>query len=310
MIESMIEVRNLTKRYGPILAVDQLSFTVRPGHVTGFLGPNGAGKSTTIRVALGLDAPTAGEVLMEGSRYARLSHPMSEVGALLEANGLESGRSAFDHLRWLARSHRITTSRIWVLLEEVGLAGVAHRRIATFSLGMRQRLGIAAALLGNPGILLFDEPVNGLDPAGVRWIRELLRKLAAEGRTVFVSSHLMGEMALTAERLIIINRGHLLADTSVAELESRYSKGVIAKSPRAADLARAVERAGGTVETDTTGRLQISRLDVSAIGAIAAESQIPLLELVEREASLEDAYMHLTGASADDRAQTSGERGR
>ena len=305
MIAPMIEVRNLTKRYGPILAVDQLSFAVRPGHVTGFLGPNGAGKSTTIRVALGLDAPTEGEVLVGGSRYARLRHPMSQVGALLEANAMESGRSAFDHLLWLARSHRIATTRIRALLEEVGLAGVARRRIATFSLGMRQRLGIASALLGDPGILLFDEPVNGLDPAGVRWIRELLRSLAAEGRTIFVSSHLMGEMALTADRLIIISRGRLLADTTVAELESRYSKGVVAKSPRSADLARAVERAGGKVVTDSTGLLQISGLDVSAVGAVAAESQIPLLELVEREASLEEAYMNLTAASADDHTQTS-----
>ena len=301
----MIEVRNLTKRYGPILAVDQLSFAVRPGHVTGFLGPNGAGKSTTIRVALGLDAPTGGEVLLGGSRYARLRHPMSQVGAILDANAMESGRSAFDHLRWLARSHRIAISRIRALLEEVGLAGVAQHRIATFSLGMRQRLGIAGALLGDPGILLFDEPVNGLDPAGVRWIRELLRSLAAEGRTVLVSSHLMGEMALTAERLIVISRGRLLADTSVAELESRYSKGVVARSPRGADLARALERAGGKVVTDSTGLLQISGLDISAIGAVAAESQIPLLELVEREASLEEAYMNLTAASPDDHAQTS-----
>ena len=305
MIEAMIEVRNLTKRYGPILAVDQLSFAVRPGHVTGFLGPNGAGKSTTIRVALGLDAPTGGEVLLGGSRYARLRHPMSQVGAILDANAMESGRSAFDHLRWLARSHRIAISRIRALLEEVGLAGVARQRIATFSLGMRQRLGIASALLGDPGILLFDEPVNGLDPAGVRWIRELLRSLAAEGRTVLVSSHLMGEMALTAERLIVISRGRLLADTSVAELESRYSKGVVARSPRGADLARALERAGGKVVTDSTGLLQISGLDISAIGAVAAESQIPLLELVEREASLEEAYMNLTAASPDDHAQTS-----
>nr|WP_084965532.1 ATP-binding cassette domain-containing protein [Thermoactinospora rubra] len=214
----MIEVRELTKRYGGTTAVDGLSFRVRPGLVTGFLGPNGAGKSTTMRLILGLAAPTSGEALVNGVRYASLRRPLHEVGALLDATAVHGGRSAHDHLLALAASNGIGAARVAEVLARVGLSGVARKRIGGFSLGMKQRLGIAAALLGDPGVLLFDEPVNGLDPDGVRWIRELLRGLAAEGRTVLLSSHLMSEMALTADHLIVIGRGRLLADTSMADL--------------------------------------------------------------------------------------------
>ncbi|MFJ8579823.1 ABC transporter ATP-binding protein [Micromonospora sp. NPDC093277] len=214
----MIEVNELTKRYRRGVAVDGLSFTVRPGVVTGFLGPNGAGKTTTMRVLLGLAAPTSGEALVGGRAYASMRHPLREVGALLDANAVHPGRSAVDHLRWLAKTNGIGAARTSSVLAQVGLAGVARSRVGDFSLGMRQRLGIAAALLGDPGVLILDEPVNGLDPQGVRWIRELMRALAAEGRTVLVSSHLMSEMELTADRLIVIGRGRLIADTTVGEL--------------------------------------------------------------------------------------------
>jgi ABC-2 type transport system ATP-binding protein len=217
----MIEVRGLTKRYGPTVAVDGLSFDVRPGRVTGFLGPNGSGKSTTMRMILGLDAPDAGRALIGGRRYRDLRWPLCEVGALLEAKGFHPGRSARAHLAALAASNRIPPARVEEVLDVVGLAGAARRRAGRFSLGMAQRLGIAAALLGDPGVLLLDEPVNGLDPEGIRWIRELLKSLAAQGRVVFFSSHLISETALTAEHLVVIGQGRLLADTSVAELSAR-----------------------------------------------------------------------------------------
>ncbi len=222
MVWGVIELRRLTKRYGRTPAVDELSLRVEPGHVTGFLGPNGAGKSTTMRLILGLDHPTSGEALVNGRRYARLPRPMLEVGSLLDAGAVHGGRSAYNHLRWMARTNGIGERRVTEVLEEVGLAGVARKRVGEFSLGMKQRLGIAAALLGDPGILMFDEPVNGLDPDGVRWIRELMRALAAQGRTVLLSSHLMSEMALTADRIVIIGRGKLITESSVAELTSRY----------------------------------------------------------------------------------------
>jgi ABC-2 type transport system ATP-binding protein len=214
----VIEVNELTKRYRDAAAVDRLSFTVKPGMVTGFLGPNGAGKTTTMRVLLGLVAPTSGEALVNGRRYTAIDRPLHEVGALLDAGDVHPGRSAINHLRWLARTNGITAARITTTLEQVGLAGAARKRVGGFSLGMRQRLGIAAALLGDPGVLVLDEPVNGLDPQGMRWLRGLLRSLATEGRTVFLSSHLMSEMELIADRLIIIGRGRLLADTTVGEL--------------------------------------------------------------------------------------------
>jgi ABC-2 type transport system ATP-binding protein len=304
----VIELRGLSKRYGPTLAVDDLSFTVRPGAVTGFLGPNGAGKSTTMRLALGLDRPTAGEALVAGRPYARLPRPMGQVGALLDATAVDGGRSAVDHLRWLARTHRIGDGRVGSLLEQAGLGGVARRRISTYSLGMKQRLGIAAALLGDPPILVFDEPVNGLDPDGVRWVRELFRSLAAEGRTVFVSSHLMSEMSITAQRLVIIARGRLVADTTVEALAAEHQQGVVVRSARDAELVAAVATAGGRTNAEPGGGLLVTGLDAAAVGAIAAERSIPLSELHTRQASLEDAYLTLTADGAQFRARPEGER--
>jgi ABC-2 type transport system ATP-binding protein len=294
----MIEVRELTKRYGVAVAVDDLSFTVEPGSVTGFLGPNGAGKSTTMRVLLGLDAPTSGAALVNGRRYAQLRHPMREVGALLEATAVHGGRTALNHLRWMAASNRIPAARVVSTLEQVGLAGVARKRIRGFSLGMKQRLGIAAALLGDPAVLLFDEPVNGLDPDGVRWIRELLRGLAAEGRTVLVSSHLMSEMALTADRLVVIGRGRLIADTSVRELADRFRQGVYVRTPRVAEFTAALKAAGAQLVDEPPGLL-VTGADVAEIGELAARDGIPLYEVTPRSATLEEAYLELTAGSVD-----------
>ncbi|MFC4536031.1 ABC transporter ATP-binding protein [Sphaerisporangium dianthi] len=295
----MIEVRELTKRYGRALAVDRLSFEVRPGEVTGFLGPNGAGKSTTMRVVLGLAAPTSGAALVGGRPYTSLRRPARQVGALLDAGALHPGRSALSHLRWLARENGIGDARVAQVLEQAGLAGVARRRAGGFSLGMKQRLGIAAALLGDPGILLFDEPVNGLDPDGVRWIRELMREMAAEGRTILLSSHLMSEMELTADRLIIIGRGRLIADTSVRELADRFGQGVLVRSPRAADLAEVLTGAGAAVASGPAGCLSVSGLEVSDIGDLAARHGIAVHEMSPRGASLEEAYLRLTAGSGD-----------
>ncbi|MEV4379203.1 ATP-binding cassette domain-containing protein [Streptosporangium sp. NPDC049644] len=298
----MIEIMRLTKRYGEKTVLDELSFQVKPGLVTGFLGPNGAGKSTTMRVLLGLDAPTSGQGLVNGRRYATMRRPMREVGALLDANAVHGGRSALDHLRCLARGNRIGLSRVTDVLEQVGLAGVARRRVGGFSLGMRQRLGTAAALLGDPGVLMFDEPVNGLDPEGVRWIRRLMRSLAAEGRTVLLSSHLMSEMELTADRLVIIGRGRLVTETTVGELAARHDRGVLVRSPRAAELTGVLEAAGATVETEPDGGLVVRGLDVAAIGDLAAGGGLALHEVTPRSASLEEAYMELTADSVEYRA--------
>ncbi len=296
----MLEMRGLTKRYGATLAVDDLSVTVRPGFVTGFLGPNGAGKTTTLRLALGLAEPTSGGALIGGRPYRRIARPLCEVGALLDAGAVEGGRSAADHLGWLARSHRIGQGRVRSLLEQVGLGGVARHPVATYSLGMKQRLGIAAALLGDPALLLLDEPVNGLDPDGVRWLRELLRSLALEGRTVLLSSHLMSEMAITADRLIVIGRGRLIADTAVAELADRYSKGVTVRSSRAGELSSALEHAGGIVTSRHDAQhLHVTGIDAASVGVIAAGLGIPLLELTARSASLEDAYLELTADATE-----------
>ncbi|GAA1530955.1 ATP-binding cassette domain-containing protein [Actinomadura kijaniata] len=298
----MIEVRELTKRYGGTAALDGLSFEVRPGTVTGFLGPNGSGKSTCMRVLLGLAAADSGAALVNGRRYRELERPLHEVGALLDASAGHGDRTARDHLRCLARTHGIGDRRVTGLLERVGLAGVARRRIGGFSLGMRQRLGIAAALLGDPGVLLLDEPVNGLDPDGIRWIRELMRALAAEGRTVLVSSHLMGEMALTADRLVVVGRGRLIADTSVAELERRFRRGVLVRTPRAAELAAALAEAGATVSTEDGG-IAVHGSTAEEIGELAAARGIPLYEVATRSASLEEAYMELTADSVAHRAE-------
>ncbi|MBN6041306.1 ABC transporter ATP-binding protein [Amycolatopsis sp. 195334CR] len=298
----MIEVRELSKRYGRATAVDDLTFTVRPGGVTGFLGPNGAGKSTTMRIILGLDAPDAGEALVGGRRYATLRRPMFEVGALLDANAVHGGRSAYDHLLALALTNGIGPGRVREVLEQVGLADVARKRAGKFSLGMKQRLGLAAALLGDPAVLLLDEPVNGLDPDGVRWIRELLRSLAAEGRTVLVSSHLMSEMALTADRLIVIGRGRLIADTSVRELEERFQRGVFVRSPRAVELSDALRGAGAEVVAESNEALSVHGMGVDSIGELAAARGIPVYEVMPRSASLEEAYLELTADSVDYRA--------
>ncbi|MEV4459583.1 ATP-binding cassette domain-containing protein [Microbispora sp. NPDC049633] len=288
----MIEVRELTKRFGRTVAVDGLTFHVKPGRVTGFLGPNGAGKSTTMRMVLGLDRPASGEALVGGRRYDRLRHPMREVGALLDAGAVQGGRTPLGHLSWMARANRIGRDRVVSVIEQVGLAGVARKRIGGFSLGMRQRLGIAAALLGDPGVLLLDEPVNGLDPDGVRWIRELLRGLAAEGRTVLLSSHLMSEMELTADHLVVIGRGRLITDTSMRELTA--VRDVFVRSSRAADLATALSAAGGTVAAEGGGGLSVRGLDPVEIGDLAARHAIPLHEVTPRGASLEETYMRLT----------------
>ncbi|TDQ46151.1 ABC transporter ATP-binding protein [Actinorugispora endophytica] len=301
----MIEVKELSKRYGGTSAVDGLSFSVGPGRVTGFLGPNGAGKTTTMRVLLGLDAPTSGEALVDGLRYARIRRPMLRVGALLDAGALHGGRSAFDHLLCLARTNGIGARRVAEVLEQVGLAGVARKRAGGFSLGMKQRLGIAAALLGDPGVLLFDEPVNGLDPDGVRWIRELMRSLAAEGRTVLLSSHLMSEMELTADRLVVIGRGRLICDTTVRDLAARFDRGVLVRSPRAAELAEVLTGAGAAVAPDPSGGLAVTGVDVSVIGDLAARHALPIHEATPRSASLEEAYMELTAGSVEHRAHGS-----
>ena len=297
----MIEVDRLSKRFGPVKAVDDLSFAVRPGRVTGFLGPNGAGKTTTMRVILGLDAPTAGRALVGGRRYDGLIRPLREVGSLLDATALHAGRTAHAHLQSIAQSNGISGRRVTEVLQLTGLEGVARRRTGGFSLGMKQRLGIAAAMLGDPPVLMFDEPVNGLDPEGIHWIRGFFRELAADGRTVLVSSHLMSEMAQTADHLVIIGRGRLLADLPTAELTGAR-RDVLLRSPRAAELAGLITAAGGTVTPQDDGALVVVGLDAAAIGDLAAGHGIAVHALVPRQASLEDAYLDLTGESTDFRA--------
>ena len=299
-----IEVDGLTKRYGPVTALDDLSFTVRPGHVTGFLGPNGAGKTTTMRIILGLAAPTSGRALVGGRRYDALIRPLLQVGSLLDATALHGGRTARTHLASVARSNGIGRPRVTEVLRLTGLEAVANRRVKGYSLGMKQRLGIAAALLGDPPVLMFDEPVNGLDPEGVRWIRGFFRELAGQGRTVLVSSHLMSEMALTADHLIIIGRGRLLADLPTAQLISSSGRGdVLVRSPRTAELAGLLAARGGTVARLQDGAMAVTGLDASAIGDLAAARGIALHALVPRQASLEDAYLDLTGESTDYRGE-------
>ena len=299
----MIEAQALTKRYGEKIAVDDLTFTVKPGVVTGFLGPNGAGKSTTIRMIMGLDAPTSGNVTVNGKHYAEHTAPLREVGALLEARAVHTGRSAYNHLLALALTHGIPRRRVEEVIDLVGLQGVAHKRAGGFSLGMGQRLGIAAALLGDPATLVLDEPVNGLDPQGILWIRTLLRGLAEEGRTVFVSSHLMSEMALTAEHLIVVGKGKLIADTSVREFTEAASINTVrVRSPRAAqlrDLLAGVEVAVTSVEENL---LEVTGISSTEIGLIACEHQVPLEELTPVKASLEQAFMELTEDSVEYRA--------
>ncbi|MDQ6852704.1 MAG: ATP-binding cassette domain-containing protein [Actinomycetota bacterium] len=298
----MIEVRELTKRYGSTVAVDGLSFDVRPGRVTGFLGPNGAGKSTTMRVIVGLDSPTSGAATINGSPYRQRRFPLHEVGALLDAQALPPGRSAAHHLLSIAQSNRIGPRRVQDVLELVGLSDVAGRRVGPFSLGMKQRLGIAAVLLGDPEVLLFDEPVTGLDPEGIVWIRNLFHRLADEGRTVFVSSHLMSEMAQTARYLVVIGRGKLIAEGSLDEILATAGSTVRVGSPRAEDLVRVLTSEGATVRTDD-GALSVSGLDAARIGDLAAQHQIALHELTPQRASLEEVFFDLTKESVDYRAE-------
>ncbi|MDH6117432.1 ABC-2 type transport system ATP-binding protein [Kitasatospora sp. GAS204A] len=297
----MIEINELTKRYGGTTAVNGLTFTVRPGHVTGFLGPNGAGKSTTLRLLLGLNAPTSGTATVNGRPFAGNPRGLRQVGALLDAGDVHGGRSARAHLTALAQSNRIPRGRVDEVLREVGLGSAANRRIGGFSLGMRQRLGIAAALLGDPPVLLFDEPFNGLDPEGVLWVRGLCRRLAAEGRTVFVSSHLMSEMQSTADRLIVIGRGALLADASIAEFAARgTAPGVAVRTPEADALTALLTAAGAVVRPDGgPDQLTITGLDAERVGELAFQHRIRLTELVTRTASLEQAFMELTADSVE-----------
>jgi ABC-2 type transport system ATP-binding protein len=296
----MIEARGLTKRFGAATAVDDLSFAVRPGAVTGFLGPNGAGKSTTMRMVLGLDRPTAGEVRIAGKRYAELAQPLRTVGALLDAKWVHPNRSARSHLRWLAAAGRIPASRVDEVLDAVGLSGVAGKRAGTFSLGMSQRLGIAGALLGDPQVLLFDEPVNGLDPEGIRWIRTFLQRLAAEGRTVFVSSHLLSEMAVTASELVVIGRGRLVAQGPVQQfVDGASSSGVLVRSPQGEALAQVLRRRGMTAVPGDGGRLRVTGATVEAVGELAAQHGFVLHELTQRTASLEEAFMERTGRDVE-----------
>jgi len=291
----MIEAQNLTKRYGETTAVSDLTFTVKPGIVTGFLGPNGSGKSTTMRLILGLDAPSQGEVKVNGKRYAEFPAPLHEVGALLEARSVHTGRSAHNHLLALAQTHGIPRRRVDELIELVGLESVGKKRAGQFSLGMGQRLGIASALLGDPEVVMLDEPVNGLDPDGIRWIRDLMKTLAAEGRTVFLSSHLMSEMALTADHLIVIGRGRLIADVSVDEFIRRHSRNIVlVRSPQATQLAELIAGPDVTTEAVEPGSLEIEGLTSEQIGSTAAANEIVLYELAPRQASLEEAFMVLT----------------
>ncbi|MDV6273815.1 ATP-binding cassette domain-containing protein [Rhodococcus erythropolis] len=295
----MIELRGLTKVYGPTKAVDDLSFTVKPGIVTGFLGPNGAGKSTTMRMILGLDQPTSGAALIDGKPYRELKTPLRTVGALLDAKWVHPNRSARAHLQWMAASNGIPKSRVDEVLGLVGLSEVAGKKAGGFSLGMSQRLGLAGALLGDPKVLLFDEPVNGLDPEGIVWIRKFMQRLAAEGRTVLVSSHLLSEMALTAEQLVVIGRGRLISDSTVAEFVDRSSESTVrVRSPQLDALHAALTAQGLTVREDHSGSepvLVVVDSSTDVIGGVAGSQGIVLYELASVQGSLEDAFMKLTG---------------
>jgi ABC-2 type transport system ATP-binding protein len=305
----VIDVAHLTKRYGDKLAVDDLSFQVRPGTITGFLGPNGAGKSTTMRMMVGLDAPTGGAVTIDGRAYRDLPAPLHEVGTMLEARAIHTGRSAYHHLLAMAQTAGIPASRVDEVIELVGLAAVARQRVGSFSLGMGQRLGLASALLGDPGTVVLDEPANGLDPEGILWIRNLLKGLAREGRTVFLSSHLMSEIAVTADHVIVIGRGRLVVDASVAEVVARASVGaaVLVRAAQAEALARALSAPGVTVDRVGTDTLEVHGLSSREIGEAAVRERVVLDELTPRQASLEEAFMALTGETVEYRTRSAGE---
>ncbi len=299
-VPGLIEARELTKRFGDKVAVDHLSFAVEPGRVTGFLGPNGAGKSTTMRLITGLDRADGGTATIGGLNYSQLTKPLSTVGALLEARSLHPGRSARNHLLFLAQTQDFPARRADEVLDLVGLRDVAGKRVGGFSLGMTQRLGMAAAMLGNPPVLLLDEPSNGLDPEGIRWVRNFMRQLAAEGRTVFVSSHLMSEMAVTADHLVVIGRGALIADCSTEEFVQRSSeRSVIVRTPDAARLRELITDEGGTVHQDGDGGMVVTGLPAPRIGELAASASLVLHELTPRLPSLEEAFMELTAGSVE-----------
>src|SRR5215471_15081546 len=300
----MIEAKGLTKRYGETVAVDNLSFSVEPGRITRILGPNGAGKTTTMRLILGLDRPTSGTVTVNGRPFGQLAWPMREVGALLDAKAVHGGRSAYNHLLCVAQTNSLPRRRIGEVLELVGLTEVAKKRSKGFSLGMGQRLGIAAALLGDPQILMFDEPVNGLDPEGILWIRNLMKALAAEGRTIFVSSHLMSEMENTADHLLVIGRGRLIADCSLAEfIEANSVPSVRVRTPEPDALIRVLLAAGGSTMPGADGAIVVQGMPVNQIGDLAFDNQIRLHELAPAQASLEEAFMELTADSVEFRAR-------
>ncbi|HTR69965.1 MAG TPA: ATP-binding cassette domain-containing protein [Mycobacteriales bacterium] len=303
----MIEARGLTKRYGDTIAVNDLSFTIQPGKVTGFLGPNGAGKSTTMRLILGLDSASSGSVTVNGTPYPAHHRPLTEVGALLEARAIHNGRTAYNHLLAIAQSNHIPRTRIDEVIDLVGLTAVARKRAGGFSLGMGQRLGIATALLGDPSVLILDEPVNGLDPEGILWVRNLLKYLAGQGKTIFVSSHLMTEMSMTADHLIVIGRGKLIADAPTHEV-IQLSSGthVLVRSPEASRLAELVTAAGGTVEPGADGALSVTGMSTENVGELAAANQVVLHELTLSGASLEEAFMELTDQAVDFRAPGAG----
>lgn len=296
----MIQLRGLTKRYGDKVAVDGLDLDITPGTVTGFLGPNGAGKSTTMRMILGLDRPTAGRALIKGRPYAELKHPMREIGALLDAKAVHPGHTARTHLTAMARSNGIPVSRVDEVIATVGLGEVARKRAGKFSLGMGQRLGIAGALLGDPEIVMFDEPVNGLDPDGVRWVRDLMRALSAEGRTVFVSSHLMSEMQHTADQLVVIGRGKVITDAPIAEVIATSSVNAVkVRTPHAGELAQQLAVTGARIERTAERELIVTGSTIERIGEVAHQIGALLLELSPRSASLEQAYMELTASSVE-----------
>jgi ABC-2 type transport system ATP-binding protein len=304
----VIEVENLSKRYGEKLAVDGLDFVVQPGIVTGFLGPNGAGKSTTMRMIAGLDEPTAGRVRVDGQDYRAASAPMAELGILLEAKAMHTGRSARNHLLALAQTNGVSRRRVDEVIDMVGLREVAGKRVGGFSLGMGQRLGVASALLGDPRVMVLDEPVNGLDPEGVLWIRNLLKGLAAEGRTVFVSSHLMSEMALTATRLVVIGRGRLIADTTVEEFINRAGgSAVTVRTPEADRLRQLLLGPDITVTSEQAGVLHVQGVSAEQIGTTAWQAHLPIFELTTQHASLEEAFMRLTDDSVDFRSHDAAE---
>jgi ABC-2 type transport system ATP-binding protein len=299
----MIELESVSKSYGKKAAVRDLSFTVSPGRVTGFLGPNGSGKSTTMRLILGLDAPDSGRVVVNGKRYRDHRAPLHQVGALLDASSFHTGRSARDHLLAMAQTHGLGRERVEAMIELVGLAEVARKRAGTFSLGMRQRLGIASALLADPSVVMLDEPINGLDPEGILWVRNLLKGLAAEGRTVFVSSHLMSEMSLTADHLIVIGKGELIADVGVREMIRGASKSAVrVRTPHAARFGEVLEAPEVRVRKLAPDLIEVQGIDAEAVGLAAHANGIVLYELAPRQASLEDAFMEMTGESVEYRA--------